>query len=163
MKMMFGRVIRSLIGWGLTMAGTGSASAHPTPDLIHPFLHSAPPWSLFLPCAGTVRGYKTEIGILSWCLHSLQYFSSFWTRVLSDLCAFLKHSGFICDMQWWRITYDAVSDLMHNWVPQRPDFKSALRVVKMLLNTQCYQYLWLSMWFHAKKSKETLKNQNWGV
>ena len=54
--------------------------------------------------------------------------------------------------------YDAVSDLMHNWGPQRPDFKSALRVVKMVLNTQCYQYLWLSMWFHAKKSKETLKN-----
>ena len=54
--------------------------------------------------------------------------------------------------------YDAVSDLMHNWVPQRPDFKSALRVVKMVLNTQCYQYLWLTMWFHAKKSKETLKN-----
>ena len=47
---------------------------------------------------------------------------------------------------------------MHNWVAQRPDFKSALRVVKMVLNTQCYQYLWLSMWFHAKKSKETLKN-----
>jgi len=54
--------------------------------------------------------------------------------------------------------YDAVSDLMHNWGPQRPDFKSALRVVKMVLNTQCYQYLWLSMWFHAKKLKETLKN-----
>ena len=54
-------------------------------------------------------------------------------------------------------TYDAVSDLMHNWSPQRPDFKSALRVVKMVLNTQCYQYLWLTMWFHAKKSKETVK------
>ena len=53
--------------------------------------------------------------------------------------------------------YDAVSDLMHNWVPQRPDFKSALRVVKMVLNTQCYQYLWLTMWFHATKSEETLK------
>ena len=25
------------------------------------------------------------------------------------------------------------------------------KVVKMVLNTQCYQYLWLSMWFHAKK------------
>ena len=50
-----------------------------------------------------------------------------------------------------------VSDLMYNWVAQRPDFKSALRVVKMVLNTQCYQYLWLTMWFHAKKSKETLK------
>ena len=50
---------------------------------------------------------------------------------------------------------------MHNWVAQRPDFKSALRVVKMVLNTQCYQYLWLTMWFHAKKSKETLKKSNW--
>ena len=61
--------------------------------------------------------------------------------------------------KWGSLVYscDAVSDLMHNWVPQRPDFKSALRVVKMVLNTQCYQYLWLSMWFHAKKSKETLK------
>ena len=29
--------------------------------------------------------------------------------------------------------------------------------VKMFLNTQCYLYLWLTMWFHAKKSKETLK------
>ena len=54
--------------------------------------------------------------------------------------------------------WDAVSDVMHNWVPQRPDFKSALRVVKIVLNTQCCQYLCLSMWFHAKKSKETLKN-----
>ena len=53
---------------------------------------------------------------------------------------------------------DPVSDLMHNWVAQTPNFKSALRVVKMVLDTQCYQYLWLSMWFHAKKSKETLKN-----
>ena len=57
---------------------------------------------------------------------------------------------------WWH-PYDAVSDLMHNWVAQTPDFKSALRVIKMVLNTQCYQYLWLAMWFHAKKSEETLK------
>ena len=54
--------------------------------------------------------------------------------------------------------YDAVSDLIYNWVAQRHGLKSALRVVKMVLNTQFYQYLWLSMWFHAKKSKETLKN-----
>ena len=57
-------------------------------------------------------------------------------------------------------TKDEVSDLGYNWVAQGPDFKSALSVVKMFLNTQCYQYLWLSMWFHAKKSKETLKTQN---
>ena len=52
------------------------------------------------------------------------------------------------------ILYDAVSDLMHNWVAKRPDFRSALRVVKMVLNTQCYQYLWLTMWFHAKNRKK---------
>ena len=34
-----------------------------------------------------------------------------------------------------------VSDLGYNCVTQRPDFKSALRVVKMVLNTQYYQYL----------------------
>ena len=55
---------------------------------------------------------------------------------------------------WWH-PYDAVSDLMHNWVAQTPDFKSALRVVKMALNPQYYQYLGLTMWFHAKKSEET--------
>ena len=54
-------------------------------------------------------------------------------------------------------TFDAVSDLMHNWVAQRSDFKSALRVVKMVLNTQCYQYLWLTMWFHAKKIERNTK------
>ena len=53
-----------------------------------------------------------------------------------------------------------VSDLMYNWVAQRPAFKNAVRVIKKVQNTQCYQYLWLTMWFHAKKLKETLKNQN---
>ena len=52
---------------------------------------------------------------------------------------------------WWH-PYDAVSDLMHNWVAQTHDFKSALKVVKMVLNTQCYQYLWLTMWYYAKWS-----------
>ena len=52
---------------------------------------------------------------------------------------------------------------MHNWVPQRPDFKSALRVVKMFLNTQCYQYLWLTMWFHAKNQKKRSKNENCSI
>ena len=63
------------------------------------------------------------------------------------------------DLFCW-FPYDAVSDLMHNWVAQRPDFKSAVRVVKMVLNTQHYQYLWITMWFHAKKSKKTLKKSN---
>ena len=50
--------------------------------------------------------------------------------------------------------YDEVSDLWYNWVAQRPDFKSTLRVVKMVLNTQCYLYLGLTMWFHAKNPKK---------
>ena len=68
---------------------------------------------------------------------------------LKKYCCWQKDRG---------MRYDAVSDLMHNWVAQRPNFKSAVRVLKMVLNTQCYQYLWRTMWFHAKKSKETLKN-----
>ena len=55
--------------------------------------------------------------------------------------------------------YDAVSDLMHNWVAQRPDFKSALRVVEIVLNTQCYQYLCPTMWFHAKNQKKLKKTK----
>ena len=27
----------------------------------------------------------------------------------------------------------------------------------MVLNTPCYKYLWLTMWFHTKRSKEMLK------
>ena len=53
--------------------------------------------------------------------------------------------------------YDEVSD---NWVAQRPDYKSALGMVKMVLKTQCYQNLQLTLWFQAKKSKEMLKNQH---
>ena len=36
-------------------------------------------------------------------------------------------------------------------------FQSGPRVVKMVLNTPCYKYLWLTMWFHTKRSKEMLK------
>ena len=43
------------------------------------------------------------------------------------------------------LNWDEVSDLMYNWVAQTPDFKNALRVVKMVLNTQCYLYLWPTM------------------
>ena len=49
---------------------------------------------------------------------------------------------FVLSYIWCGVRSDAQS------VAQRPDFKSALRVVKMVLNIQCYQYLWLTMWFH---------------
>lgn len=34
------------------------------------------------------------------------------------------------------------------------------RVVKMVLNTHCYLYLWLTMWFHAKNPKKHSKIRN---
>ena len=40
---------------------------------------------------------------------------------------------------------------------QNSKFQYDPRVDKMILSTQCYKYLGLTMWFHAKKSKETLK------
>ena len=52
-------------------------------------------------------------------------------------------------------SYDEVSDLGYDWCSQRPDFKSALRLVKAVLNNQCYLYLWLPLWFPAKKSTKT--------
>ena len=54
-------------------------------------------------------------------------------------------------------TKDEVSDLGYNWVAQGPDFKSALRVVKMVLNTQYYQYLCLTMCLYAKNRKKHSK------
>ena len=41
--------------------------------------------------------------------------------------------------------YDAVYDQHYILVPKTSEFKSGPRVVKMVLNTQCYQYLWLTM------------------
>ena len=37
------------------------------------------------------------------------------------------------------------------------NLQSGPRVVIIVLNTQWYQCLWLTMWFHEKKSKETLE------
>ena len=57
-------------------------------------------------------------------------------------------------------SYEKVSDLGCNWCSPspRPYFKSAQWVVKKVLNTQCYQSLSLTMWFHAKQlNKKTLK------
>ena len=106
----------------------------------------------------TVGGEELPLVWRAWCSEGRQDWKvvreAVWGRIITT--QFLENGDFWRACQIW--CYDAVSDLMHNWVAQRPDFKSALRVVKMVLNTQCYQYLWLTMWFHAKKSKETLKN-----
>ena len=42
-------------------------------------------------------------------------------------------------------TYDAVLDQPYLSVPKTSEFESGPRVVKMVLNTQCYLYLWLTM------------------
>ena len=52
---------------------------------------------------------------------------------------------------------DAVQDQPHISVPKTSEFQSGPRVVKMVLNTQCYQYLCLTMRFQKKQTKETLK------
>ena len=41
-----------------------------------------------------------------------------------------------------------------------PNFEVVLEWWKLVLNTQCHQYLWLTMWFHAKNRKKHSKNQN---
>ena len=59
---------------------------------------------------------------------------------------------------------------MYNQVAQRPDFKSALRVVEMVLNTQCYQYLWLMVYFgclqvnpHIQAVRNMCRKGGWRV
>ena len=42
-------------------------------------------------------------------------------------------------------SYDAVQDQPYISVPKTSEFQSCPRVVKMVLNTQYYQYLWLTM------------------
>ena len=44
--------------------------------------------------------------------------------------------------------------------PKTSEYQSGPRVVKMVLNTQCCLCLWLTMWFHAKKTKKHSRNQN---
>ena len=47
--------------------------------------------------------------------------------------------------------YDAVSDLMHNWVPQRPDFKSGKNVSK-------HSMLSISMAYNVISCKKVERN-----
>ena len=56
-----------------------------------------------------------------------------------------------------KTSYDAVYDQPYISVPKTSEFQSGPRVVKKVLNTQSYQYLWLTIWFHTSKSKEMLK------
>ena len=53
-----------------------------------------------------------------------------------------------------KTSYDAFYDQPYISVPKTSEFQSGPRVVKKVLNTQCYHYLWLTMWFHTKTSQE---------
>ena len=53
--------------------------------------------------------------------------------------------------------YDAVSDLMYNWVKQRPDFNSAVRMVKMVQTTNVINFYGLQCDFMQKIERNTQK------
>ena len=61
------------------------------------------------------------------------------------LVELLKHIKTTCQM-WGTI------ELLRD-----PIFKSALGVLKKVVRTLSYVYVWYTMWFHAKRSSETLK------
>ena len=69
--------------------------------------------------------------------------------LIPDICHF-----------WYATTFDLGRGVRSDVQLSRTEtrFQKCSQSGKMVLNTQCYQYLWLSMWFHAKKLKETLKN-----
>ena len=48
-------------------------------------------------------------------------------------------------------------------VPKSSEFQSGPSVLKMVLNMQFHPYLWRTMWFHTKKSKETLKQSTLNI
>ena len=53
--------------------------------------------------------------------------------------------------------YETVTDVPESWVWWRADFQSDSRVLKKVLWTFSYLYLWHTMWFHAKRLLKTLK------
>ena len=86
-----------------------------------------------------------------------EYQLNTWWQLWSDLPCF--QSSIWLWTKCVSSAYGALQDKPYISVPKTSQFQSGPRVVKMVLNTQCYLYLWLTMWFHAKKSKETLKNK----
>ena len=93
---------------------------------------------------------------LSLTFSRFEYQLNTWWQLRSDLPCF--QSSIWLWTKCVNSAYDALQDKPYISVPKKSQFQSGPRVVKIVLNTQCYLYLWLTMWFHAKKSKETLKN-----
>ena len=80
-----------------------------------------------------------------------------WTEYLTN-CSTQQSFLFSTAYLYW--LYDAVWDRVYISVPKTSEFQSGPSVVKVVLNTQCYQYLWLTLWFHTKDQKKPSKNQN---
>ena len=64
---------------------------------------------------------------------------------LSIMLEHSDHSAFVPEEEISHLIYDAVRDQPYISVPKTSEFESGPNVVKMVLNTQCYQYLWLTM------------------
>ena len=64
---------------------------------------------------------------------------------LSIMLEHSDHSALVPEEEISHLIYDAVRDQPYISVPKTSEFESGPRVVKMVLNTQCYQYLWLTM------------------
>ena len=55
------------------------------------------------------------------------------------------HSALVSEEEISHLIYDAMKDQPYISVLKISEFESGPRVVKMVLNTQCYQYQWLTM------------------
>ena len=64
---------------------------------------------------------------------------------LSFMLEHSDHSALVPEEEISNLIYDALRDQPYISVPKTSEFESNPRVVKMVLNTQCFQYLWLTM------------------
>ena len=64
---------------------------------------------------------------------------------LSIMLEHSDHSALVPEEEISHLIYDAVRDQPYISVPKTSEFQSCPRVVKIDLNTQCFQYLWLTM------------------
>ena len=98
-----------------------------------------------------------------WRIFKYYFHSKVLYKVVMDIFGYVLYMpfyfGYVYDiwiyMATYQIQYRTRCKINLTFQSQKP---SNLKVVlKMVLNTTCYQYLWMKMWFHAKQSKETLK------
>ena len=64
---------------------------------------------------------------------------------LSFMLEHSDHSALAPEEEISHLIYDAMKEQPYISVLKTSEFQSGPRVVKMVLNTQCYLYLWLTM------------------